>query len=725
MKKLIAILTTVLGLGSLFAVTDVLNVAGAPDSQQTRSIYPATNDLYYIGSTSLAYKQGTFTSLCLTGDDCVTTWPTGGSASLSGGSANTLTYWTSGTEVGATSSPTVGYITATSTTGTSSLYGYLNIGKDLGVSTDGATEASPRVFGLTNLSSGEAARFQFGDEHNALQKSYAKDQNLYSYWALVLTGGRQNFSTNFQAMPFSKTTNVGVLVKADSYLGNDPASDGTPIDTLGIMATTSQWTNLTSWRDPNGATMSLVDYLGHFTIGSNATSSYALNVAGTTNLLGAVSMGTVASGTWNGTAIADAYVADDITATNYLSLSALFASSTLPKTNVANSWSSLQTYTAGSGNIVSGTGAAAAGLLVQESGNGGVINFGNNTAAIGVSSDGVVAGYNYNGTYMFRQLGTNPTEDVEFLFIEEGGDWRFALPKSGAGLGTYNPRSFIIAGPATNTAGNVRCSSWGFTAIDCNTSGTGADLGVQDDMQVLGNGIFGGNVGIGTTSPYAKLSVTGDVVADRYVATSTTASSSFQAITATAFGVVGKFFADATRFVVSVAASFTDRVTFSGAVEFFSSFAVGTSTNPTMTNANNLAINTTAASSSVRYYDGTAERVLSPIVERSFSFASSTLTYMGAFGAAGTTTILLSNYDRPITLTDIYCKTNAGTTSIQFTDGTNATDLVMCGPNGAEDDGTIANNTWVRREDFKINIGSSIGTPSNITVTVGIRSDAD
>lgn len=40
---------------------------------------------------------------------------TGGSASLSGGSTNALTYWTGGTTVGATTSPTVGYITATST----------------------------------------------------------------------------------------------------------------------------------------------------------------------------------------------------------------------------------------------------------------------------------------------------------------------------------------------------------------------------------------------------------------------------------------------------------------------------------------------------------------------------------------------------------------------------------------------------------------------------------
>lgn len=52
---------------------------------------------------------------------------TGGVATLSGGSPNTLAYWTSGTTVSATSSPTVGYVTATSTA-TSTFAGGIIVG---------------------------------------------------------------------------------------------------------------------------------------------------------------------------------------------------------------------------------------------------------------------------------------------------------------------------------------------------------------------------------------------------------------------------------------------------------------------------------------------------------------------------------------------------------------------------------------------------------------------
>lgn len=165
---------------------------------------------------------------------------------------------------------------------------------DIAASTNNSSTDTPRIFGYTDLTSGEAARFQFGDEHNALQNGYAQDTNLYAYWGLVLTGGRQNYNSGFVPMSFSKTLDTGVLVKSDTAgTGNDPGSSGNPITTLGIQATTTQWANLTEWMDSDGNTLSLVDYGGNFVIGDTATSTdHSLKVVGDTYLNGIMGIGT-------------------------------------------------------------------------------------------------------------------------------------------------------------------------------------------------------------------------------------------------------------------------------------------------------------------------------------------------------------------------------------------------------------------------------------------------
>ncbi len=164
-------------------------------------------------------------------------------------------------------------------TGNSPTFTGLNLTGDLGISTDGSSTSTPRVLGFTNLSANENARFQFGDNHNALQNGYGQDQTLYSYWGIVLQGGMQNYNTNFAPPPFTKTTNAGVLIMSPD-IGHDPSTEGSRITTLAIQATTSQSSNLTEWRNNVGTPLAIVDALGHIVIGSSATSSSALNVVG-------------------------------------------------------------------------------------------------------------------------------------------------------------------------------------------------------------------------------------------------------------------------------------------------------------------------------------------------------------------------------------------------------------------------------------------------------------
>ncbi len=92
------------------------------------------------------------------------------------------------------------------------------------------------------------------------------------------------------------------------------------------------------------------------------------------------------------------------------------------------------------------------------------------------------------GTMVFRQK-TAPDKWWQFAFYENGGVPRFVMPSSGDSLGTWNPRSLIVAGPAALNDSGVHISYWGFQKITATTADSGADLGVQGKIEVL-RGIF-------------------------------------------------------------------------------------------------------------------------------------------------------------------------------------------------------------------------------------------
>lgn len=97
-----------------------------------------------------------------------------------------------------------------------------------------------------------------------------------------------------------------------------------------------------------------------------------------------------------------------------------------------------------------------------------------------------------DGSVLFRNLGGPITGLIEFLWEEGNGATRFALPTSGVGNATYNPRSMLIAGPAPADTNMVTVGYWQtnnniFHNLACDTSGTGADLGVQNDLEVEGD----------------------------------------------------------------------------------------------------------------------------------------------------------------------------------------------------------------------------------------------
>lgn len=144
--------------------------------------------------------------------------------------------------------------------------GSLTVAKDVSVSCAGSSAATPRVLGMTNLTGGTAARWQFGDPYSAVQNGNGTRMAVYSYHSLELIGNRRN-SSSTPAFTTGSATDAGIIMT------NTTAT--APV--LWMVGAASQSSDFLSVRTSTGTVLAAINSAGTLNLGSASASTGKLS----------------------------------------------------------------------------------------------------------------------------------------------------------------------------------------------------------------------------------------------------------------------------------------------------------------------------------------------------------------------------------------------------------------------------------------------------------------
>ncbi len=137
----------------------------------------------------------------------------------------------------------------------------LEVEGNVNVTATGSSTGDPREIGITNWSSGNAARYTFGDPWNALQNAYGDRMQIVSYHGVDISGSRES------ASPLGFVTGTG----HDASLNVIGTVNDNPV--LTVTSASGQSANLQAWLNSGGSPLATVNASGVFEMPSVNLSS--------------------------------------------------------------------------------------------------------------------------------------------------------------------------------------------------------------------------------------------------------------------------------------------------------------------------------------------------------------------------------------------------------------------------------------------------------------------